>query len=205
MRWQSQSDFKPGQPIYARDINNLIRDTRYWGGNVDAQGNYLLNVSGIEVCGDVNVSGTFRINGVPITAFQERAPNKIIERTIVEKEPRIVQRVIDREIEAGDNVTVERVGSRVTINSDPGDWIEYYPPVDPGAEEAFGQYIVYGPICFVQMYIKSMMPDKPMRISLPFVGCGPVKQSLNFGIIEEGVLIVEPTNEAYINGAYRIA
>jgi hypothetical protein len=203
--WKSKINFAPGEPIYSRDMNGLAYDVRYWGGNVDACGNYFLNVRGIECQGDINVSGTFRINGVPITAFRP-IPEKIIEKTI---EPKIIEHTVERfgYVSAGDNITVEAVGDTLQINSDPGNWIEYTPSVNVPTTEAGGQYIVYGPICFVQIYValEEVPQMGKILVSLPYSSYGSVKQSLGSGVIEGVDVVLDPAHQLFINGSYRVA
>jgi hypothetical protein len=183
-------------------MNNLASDIRHWSGNVDAKGHWLLDVGGVECLGDVNVHGTFRVNGIPITAFRP-VPEKVIEKII---EPKVVIERKEFNVEPGDNISIDRSGDSIKINSDPGDWQEYYPRVDGARVKGNGQYIVYGPICFVQIYFElNRHIENSVRVSLPFHSRGPVKQSLTVGVIEGDHVILVPEKETYINGAYRIA
>jgi len=194
-----EREFHPGEPIYARDMNDLIYSTTHWHANVDAQKNYLLNVGGIECLGNINVRGTFLINGTPIMAFRP-VPEKVIERTVAPLiTEKIIERAVDVTLEEGDNVLLERTPDGVKIHSDPGDWVEFAP-----AASAQGQYIVYGPICFIQIHVSSSKVPS-VRLTLPFPSFGKMKQSLGGYMIADRYIDVDGQITHWIGGAYRIA
>jgi hypothetical protein len=197
---QREKQFRPGEPIYAGDMNKIIHDTYHWTKTVDAGRNYLTNVAGIECIGNINVHGTFLINGTPLMAFRP-VPEKIIERTVV---PVINERVIQREagvsVIAGDIVTIEPTSEGVIIHADPGDWVEYQPH-----QAAKGQYIVYGPICHIQMHVDRNEFKEALKLMLPFPSYGNIRQSLDGYPILERAITVDPQRPHEISGTYRIA
>jgi hypothetical protein len=177
--------------------------------DVDALGSYLRNLKGISCTGDINVGGTFKINGVPLTAFRP-VPERVIEKTI---EPRIIERVIERPsggshwgIEAGDNIVIDRLENK--IHADPGDWQEYTPKiVDAGNVmlriKALGQYIIFGPICTIQLHVEEH--DGLVKVDLPYASYGPVRQSLNGHEIVGSQIIFDDPKNRFASGSYRIA
>jgi hypothetical protein len=226
MEWLLKSDL----------ISDQVTLSRHWSGSVDAEGYYLNNVGGITCLGDVNVGGTFKINGVPLTAFYIRPPAPTIRYTGVstlngltneveivpgtniqihqegnkiQVSSMITTGTSDVTLEAGDNINLERNGNNYKINSDPGDWGDFTPRLidDDGKiikGKAMCQYIVFGPVCTIQMYVET--ENVPLiRATLPIAAYGPVKQSLNGHELRGAQIIFKHGAQHFASGSYRIA
>ena len=136
----------------------------------------------LDVAGDINCTGTLRINGVPITAFSLGTANKPVE------------------IIAGDNIDVVVEGHKIIIHAkvpeypkqraevvrhEPDEWKSYQPKfTDKGGRTpvsiATGQFTIFGGVCFVQTHVEVRHTcESPLRVSLPAAPKGSVKQSLN--------------------------
>jgi hypothetical protein len=205
----------------------------YWSGTIDGRKNFLTNVGGIECVGDINVGGTFKINGVPITAF--RTPTPVVLKTGVQsinnqngdlefiggtniqivqagKKLTISSNISEIhhnwKIEPGDNITIDRNGDILKINADPGDWQMYTPRVVDVEgniidNRSLGEFIVWGPICHIQLSVNTEWRGM-VKVSLPIAANDEVRQSLS-GYELVGSFIYFPRGgDLRAGGSYRI-
>jgi hypothetical protein len=113
-------------------------------------------------------------------------------------------------LEAGDNIALEKTGDTLKVNADPGDWEEYTPRVvdETGnlvVNQALGQFIVWGPICHLQLSINTEY-EGPIRAALPIAAYGNVRQSLDgYELIGTYIMINSSARDYRIGGSYRIA
>jgi hypothetical protein len=174
----------------------------------------------LDVAGDVNCTGTFRINGTPITAFTWGKTNVLP----ITKPGQVPLGPIT--LSSGNGISFDKEKDILTISVS-NEWRSFgFSVFDKSGvvkSRASGQYMALGSICFVQMSAEmSQDVESPFRITLPLPSVGAVRQSLNvyanrdapiiYNVgVQQGSLSFETTPKKSegvvfsINGQYRVS
>ena len=185
----------------------------------------------LDVEGDINCTGIYRINGTPITAFT-------LGRGSQERINGIPGPV---NILAGDNISIRVEGNNIIIDARVREYRPVPHPSDVRLEKGWkaykpvfmdrmhkvptvksvGHYMVSDGACHIQAHVEvNEKLEGPFKISLPAASMGSVKQSLNiyseharvdYTVIQGSDLVFKTANPNIekatflVSGSYRVS